>query len=363
MADLSRMRVLVVDDVETNVDVLVDALGDDYRVSVAMDGETALEAVDDHPPDLILLDIMMPGIDGYEVMQRLRAGEKTRHIPVVFLTALTEAKDEARGLALGAVDYITKPFNAELVRARVKNHLELKQHKDDLESLVEQRTQELLMTQDVSLESIGTLAEFRDPQTGGHIKRTQNYVRCLADYLKGRPRFSPLLDQAHIDRIFKSAPLHDIGKVAIPDTILKKPGKLTPGEFKIMKTHTIYGYDALTASTYRLGQDSFLNCAGTMALTHHERWDGSGYPHGLEGEAIPIEGRLMAIADVYDALVSKRVYKPPLPHSKAVGIILEGKGRHFDPDMVDAFESLAENFRAIAMTYADYDEERITLGR
>ncbi len=282
MGDLSQMRVLVVEDVEANVDILVEALGDDYRVSVAMDGESALEIVGNHLPDLILLDIIMPGIDGYEVCTRLKSQKITRDIPVVFLTALSEEEDEAKGLALGAVDYITKPFRAALVKARVKNHLELKQHKDHLESLVIRRTKELLLTQEMSLESIGALAEFRDPETGGHIKRTQHYIKCLADYLKTLPGYSRILNEEIINRIYKSAPLHDIGKVGIPDAILKKPGKLTEDEFKVMQSHALFGYKVLTTSHARLEIGVFLKCAGSIALTHHEKWDGSGYPQAFQ---------------------------------------------------------------------------------
>lgn len=361
MTDLSQMRVLVVDDVETNLDILVDSLGDDYRVSVAMDGESALEIIEEDPPDIILMDIMMPGIDGYEVCERLKSKTATRDIPVVFLTALSEEENEAKGLALGAVDYITKPFRAALVKARVKNHLELKQHKDHLENLVAKRTREVLLTQEISMESIGTLAEFRDPETGGHIKRTQHYIKALANQLKTLPKFSEILNEECIDRIYKCAPLHDIGKVAIPDAILKKPGKLTKEEFDVMKTHTIHGYKVLLSGKTRLDAGAYLKCAGAIALTHHEKWDGSGYPRGLSGDNIPVEGRLMAIADVYDALVSKRVYKPPFPHSQAMAIILEGRGTHFDPEMVDVFEQHAEVFRAIAIEFADHDDEIKTL--
>ncbi len=361
MAELSQMRVLVVDDVETNVDILVETLGNDYRVSVAMDGESALEIIEEDPPDIILMDIMMPGINGYEVCARLKSKTATRDIPVVFLTALSEEENEAKGLALGAVDYITKPFRAALVKARVKNHLELKQHKDHLENLVARRTREVLLTQEISMESIGTLAEFRDPETGGHIKRTQHYIKALADQLKLLPRYSSMLNEEIIDRIYKCAPLHDIGKVAIPDAILKKPGKLTEDEFNVMKTHTIHGYEVLLSGKTRLDTGAYLKCAGSIALTHHEKWDGSGYPRGLSGDNIPVEGRLMAIADVYDALVSRRVYKPPLPHSKAMSIILDGRAHHFDPEMVDVFERQGEAFRAIAIEFADHEDEIKTL--
>ncbi len=363
MADITDFAVLVVDDTEANVDILVETLGDDYEVSVAMDGESALESVEEERPDLILLDIMMPGMDGYEVCERLKADQTTKNIPIIFLTAMTEEQDEARGLALGAVDYVTKPFSPSLVKARVQNQLELKRYRDHLEELVRERTRQLELTQEVTIESMAALAEYRDPETGGHIKRTQNYVKKLAEKLKDHPKFNHFFDDNTIELLYKSAPLHDIGKVAIEDRILLKQGKLTDEEFAAMKKHTIYGRDAIRAAVKKLGRDSFLRYAEEIAYTHQEKWDGSGYPQGLKDEDIPISGRLMALADVYDALISRRVYKPPFTHSKAVAIIEEGKGSHFDPDMVDAFLEVQEEFRQIALEHADFDEERETLAR
>jgi cyclic di-GMP phosphodiesterase len=363
MGEQESQAVLIVDDTETNIDILVETLGDHYDVMVAMDGEGALEAVEDEIPDLVLLDIMMPGMDGYEVCRRLKADERTRKVPVVFVTAMGEAQDEAKGLDLGAVDYITKPFQPELVKARVRNHLELKRHQDNLEQLVRERTRELELTQEVTIESMGALAEYRDPETGGHIKRTKNYVRALAIQLKDHPKFSDYFDDNIIEQLYTSAPLHDIGKVGISDNILLKPGKLTDEEFDAMKEHTTFGRDAIRAASKKLGTDSFLRFAEEIAYTHQEKWNGTGYPQGLREEEIPISGRLMAIADVYDALISKRVYKPPFPHSKAVAIISEGKGQHFDPDMVDAFLEISEEFRKTAIEFADHEEEREVLSQ
>jgi putative two-component system response regulator len=361
VADLSDSKVLVVDDTETNIDILVETLGDDYDVSIAMDGEGALEAVEDELPDLILLDIMMPGMDGYEACERLKQDEKTRSIPIIFLTAMSGEQDEAKGLALGAVDYITKPFSPGLVKSRVQNQLELKHHRDHLEELVKERTRELELTQEVTIESMASLAEYRDPETGGHIKRTKNYVKALAAHMRGHAKFEAFLDDKTIELLYMSAPLHDIGKVAIEDSILLKPGKLTDEEFDKMKKHTVYGRDAIHGAVKKLGHDSFMRHAEDIAYTHQEKWDGSGYPQGLKGEDIPISGRLMAVADVYDALISHRVYKKPFTHTKAVNIILEGKGSHFDPDMVDAFMAIQEDFRQIALEYADFDEEKEAL--
>ncbi len=358
MSGLTDCTILVVDDTEANIDILVYALGDDYEVTVAMDGESALESVSYHQPDLILLDIMMPGMDGYEVCKTLKEDQVTNHIPVIFLTAMTDEQNEAKGLALGAVDYITKPFNPEMVKARVKNQLELKMHRDHLEELVRERTKELELTQDVTIESMGILAEYRDPETGGHIKRTQHYVRALAKHLQNHSKFKDFLTDSVIELLYKSAPLHDIGKVGIMDSILLKPGKISNSEFCEMKKHAAYGRAVIAIQEKKLGTNSFLHHAGKMAGSHHEKWDGSGYPDGLKGDDIPIEGRLMAIADVYDALVSARIYKPPFTHEKAVAIITEGREKHFDPEMVKAFLEIEETFRKIAYEYADSDEER-----
>lgn len=357
-----QSTILIVDDTPANIDVLTAALRDDYRIIVATRGKKALQlAVCEDPPDLILLDIMMPEMDGYETCERLKMDAQTRRIPVIFVTALSDEEDEAHGLAVGGVDYITKPFSPSLVKARVGNHIALKRHRDNLEELVEERTRELMLTRDVTIEAMGTLAEYRHPETGGHIKRTQGYVRLLAEHLRDHPRFADYLDDDTIDLLYKSAPLHDIGKVAISDEILMKPGRLTAEEFEDMKQHTILGRDAIIAAESRLGENSFLRIAREIAEFHQEKWDGSGYPHGLAGDDIPIAGRLMALADVYDALISKRVYKPAFPHSKAVELILQGRGTHFDPDVTDAFAKLQTRFREVALAYVDHEEERQSL--
>ena len=361
MDDNRMFSVLVVDDTEANIDILLETLSDDYDVRVALDGETALEDVEDEQPDLILLDIMMPGMDGYEVCRRLKEDPDTREIPVIFLTAMTDEQNEAKGLELGAVDYVTKPFSPDLVKARVFNQLELKRHQDHLKELVNERTRELALTQEVTIYSLASLAETRDPETGGHILRTQRYIRALAQQLATRPEYSGTLDETVIDLLYKSAPLHDIGKVGVADSILLKPGKLTDEEFAEMKNHTVYGRDALRIAEEKLGDNSFMQYAREIAYTHHEKWDGSGYPCGLKGEEIPISGRLMAIADVYDALISKRVYKPPFSHSKAMAIIQKDSGTHFDPVMVENLMVIEDEFKQIAMALADSQEERDAL--
>jgi putative two-component system response regulator len=366
MKDLSACSVLVVDDTEANVDILVEVLGDLYDVSVAIDGESALQAVAESPPDIVLLDIMMPGIDGYEVCRRLKADQRYAMIPVVFLTAMTEIENKTRGFELGAVDYVTKPFEVLEVQARVKTHLslvlarrELERQNEILEVKVAERTHELALTQDVTVHSLATLCETRDNETGGHILRTQRYVKALAQRLSAHPRFAAQLTPATIELLFKCAPLHDIGKVGVPDAILLKPGRLTDDEFTIMRTHCELGYEALMKSEKLfLAEDrpSFLAHAKDIASAHHEKYDGSGYPRRLAGDAIPVSARLMAIADVYDALICKRVYKPAMPHEQAVAIIAKDAGTHFDPDMVEAFLAIQDQFRAIAAELADHEE-------
>ncbi len=359
MAILANCTVLIVDDVDANIDILSKALGDELDIIVAIDGERALKIASEKRPDLILLDIIMPGMDGYEVCKRLKTDPATRNIPIVFLTAMGKEQDEAKGLALGAVDYITKPFSLELVRARVHNHLLLKRHQDHLEGLVRERTRQLELIKEVTIKSLASLAEYRDPEPRGHIKRTQNYIKILAEHLQNHPAFEDFLTSANIELLYNSAPLHDIGKVGVPDHILLKPDILTKEEFDEMKKHSQYGHDAIAAAEKDIGEEvSFLQFAKEIAYTHHERWDGSGYPQGLYGDRIPISGRLMAIADVYDALTSKRVYKAPFPHEKAVGIIMEGKGTHFDPDVTDAFLKMEDRLRQIAFKFANSEEEK-----
>jgi len=306
---------------------------------------------------------MMPGMDGYEVCEKLKKSGITRGIPVIFITAMSEENDEARGLTLGAVDYITKPFFPSLVKARVRNHIELKRYRDSLEQLVYERTRELACTQEATIESMGVLAECRDPETGGHIRRTSGYVRVLAEMLAGHPAYATVLDPGTVELLCKSAPLHDIGKVGIPDAILLKPDRLTPEEFEVMKRHPMLGKQAIAAVEKKLGTNSFLRFAREIAASHHEKWDGSGYPLGLKGAEIPLCGRLMAVADVYDALISRRVYKEPMTHSAAVELIRAEAGHAFDPDVVAVFLDQQEKFRQIAMDNADFDDERAALQR
>lgn len=355
--------VLVVDDAPENLQIMSALLKGRYRVKVASGGERALKILQESPVDLVLLDVLMPGVDGYEVCRQLKADPRLRAIPVIFVTSRNEAENEAEGLELGAVDYITKPISPAITLARLRTHIAVKlaadaerERAEELERQVRLRTEALSALQDATILAMSSLAEARDNETGNHIRRTQNYVRALAMQLRAHPRFASYLTPSQIEVLFKSAPLHDIGKVGIPDAILLKPGRLTAEEFEVMKTHTTLGYAALRAASDRMASDnSFLLCAGEIALSHQEKWDGSGYPHGLRGDNIPISARLMAVADVYDALISRRVYKPPMPHAQAMQIIVEGRGKHFDPDIVEAFEAISADFAEIALRYADED--------
>ena len=361
-----RASILVVDDTPDNLSLMTGLLRDEYRVKVATNGERALRVAGADPqPDLILLDIMMPGMNGYEVCERLKADERTRNIPVIFLTAKASIEDEQKGLELGAVDYITKPISPPIVLARLKTHLALKAASDFLRDNnaflareVERRTQQVVAIQDVTVLALTSLAETRDADTGNHIRRTQYYVRALALKLAPHPRFRAFLTPDTIDLLFKTAPLHDIGKVGIPDRILLKPGRLTPDEFEIIKTHCILGRDAIDHAEQRLGLDvDFLDMAKEIAFSHHEKWDGTGYPQGLAGDAIPISARIMAVADVYDALTSRRVYKEPMSNEAALTEIARGRGTHFDPDIADALLAIKDEIQQIAQEFADTEDD------
>ncbi|MBV5301258.1 MAG: two-component system response regulator [Methylococcales bacterium] len=364
---LDKFNILVVDDTPDNLIMMSELLKDEYKVKVANNGEKALKISQSQtPPDLILLDIMMPVMDGYEVCRQLKANPQTQHIPVIFLTAKTDATDETKGLEIGAIDYITKPINPAILMARVKTHLDIKRMQDFLrnqnsflEAEIIKRTREITAIQDVTIHAMASLAETRDNETGNHIRRTQNYVRVLAEKLRHHPRFSHFLDDDKIiELLYKSAPLHDIGKVGIPDKILLKPGRFEPEEFEVMKQHPALGRSAILNAEYELGLEvPFLKYAKEIAYAHQEKWDGSGYPLGLAGDNIPISARLMAVADVYDALISRRVYKEGMSHEQAVQLIIEGRGKHFDPDITDAFLALQDDFIAIAAKFWDSDAD------
>ncbi|MDD2925236.1 HD domain-containing phosphohydrolase [Rhodoferax sp.] len=365
--------VLVVDDQPENLAILGELLEADYHVKVANSGQRALRAAVTEPrPDLILLDVMMPEMDGYQTLARLREDPLTRHIPVVFVTAKDQAADEERGLELGAADYITKPIKPIVVLARVHTQLENKRAKDwlkdqnaFLESEIRRRMHDNELIQNASLHALATLAETRDADTGSHIFRTQAYVEQLAQAIRGITGLRDQTTDEQLKMIVRAAPLHDIGKVGIPDQILRKPGLFTKEEFDVMKTHCQIGSDAIALAMQRVkdadrstfkGQGAplaFLEVARLIARSHHERWDGAGYPDGLRGEAIPLAARIMALADVFDALTTKRVYKDAFPVSDAVATITAEKGKHFDPALVDVFLERRNEFAKIAYEFSD----------
>lgn len=350
--------ILIVDDMPENLSVLGELLyGAGYRVKVATNGVAALNLANQHPrPSLVLLDVMMPEMDGHEVLRQLRSNKDTREIPVVFLTAIGSDDDEEHAFDEGIADYITKPIKPNVVLARVRSQLLVRQARQwlmdqnlALEAEVKRRMLENDLIQAVSIRALAHLAETRDNETGAHIQRTQSYVRLLATRLSDHPRFSSTLSNKYIEVLARSAPLHDIGKVGIPDHILLKPGKLTPEEWGIMKTHTLLGCEAIALAERDIDTTvEFLTQAKEIARSHHERWDGTGYPDGLAGDAIPLSARLMAIADVFDALISKRVYKPAIAFSEVHRIMQEGRDKHFDPDIIDNFLAGYQEFEAIA---------------
>ena len=338
---LRRPTILVADDAPQNIELLSRVLGQDYRIKVATAGDKALKIVySDEPPDLVLLDIMMPDLSGHEVCRRIKANPDRRRIPIIFVTAMTTIEDEALGLSLGAVDYITKPISPPLVQARVRTHLALYDQSRELERMVAQRTSELVATRQQIIRRLGRAAEFKDNETGNHVVRISHIARLVAQQAGLGPEAVQLL--------FQVAALHDVGKIGVPDQILLKPGPLTDEERQIMRRHPQIGADIIGKHDNEL-----LAAARTVALTHHERWDGTGYPQGLQGEQIPLFGRIVALADVFDALMTRRPYKPALSAQQALAVMAEERGRHFDPTLLDCFMAQQFEILRIMSLYAD----------
>ena len=332
-------KVLVVDDEKSNISILVEALGDDYEISVATSGEDALVNVNQESPDLVLLDILMPGIDGYEVCRQIKKSSKTKGTVIIFTTALSEVGDETKGLLLGAEDYITKPINPAIVRARVKTQLALHDQKQFLEQTVRQRTNEIYQTRLSIVQRLGVAAEYKDKETGEHVVRMAHYAAKLAE--------KSGLSESEVEMIFNAAPLHDVGKIGIPDQILQKPGKLTDAEWKIMKKHPEIGANIIGGANNEL-----MRNARVISWTHHEKWDGTGYPKALKGDSIPIYGRIVALADVFDALTNDRPYKEAWPIEAAFSLLEDGSGIHFDPKLVTAFLSIKSQILEIKNGYS-----------
>lgn len=360
-SEIERTTVMIVDDTPANLKILEEMLqGQGYHVAAFPRGAMALRAAAKTPPGLILLDIMMPDMDGFEACRRLKADESLREIPVIFISALDDIANKVRAFSQGGVDYVTKPFQDEEVLARVKTHLslrrmqrELKKYNLYLEELVREKTKEITDSQLATILAVSKLAESRDNETGRHIERTRTFCRIIAQKLRANHRHAGSITDAFMENIYHAAPLHDIGKVGIADNILLKPGKHTPEEFEIMKTHTTIGAMTLQRVRAMYPQNAFVNMGIALTRSHHEKWDGSGYPDGLSGEDIPLSGRIMALADVYDALRSKRPYKEAFSHEKSCKIIREDDGKHFDPAVMDAFVSCESEFASVSENMKD----------
>ncbi len=332
--------VLVVDDTPENLDLVRAVLAQDYRIRVARDGVTALRLAVHHLPDLILLDVMMPEMDGYEVCRRLKADPRLADIPVIFVTGMSESEDESRGFDMGAVDYITKPISPPVLVRRVRTHLALRDHHRELESRVRQRTHELYQTRLQIIRRLGRAAEFKDSETGSHIVRMSHYARLIGQEAG--------LNDHQVDLLFNAAPMHDIGKIGIPDRILLKPGPLDENEWRIMREHPLIGAEIIGEHS-----NDLLHYSRLIALTHHERWDGTGYPHGLKGDDIPLIGRVAAIADIFDALTSPRPYKGAWTVADAAREIEQHGGSQFDPELLPAFRKALPKLERIKILYAE----------
>ena len=350
--EIQKKLVVLVDDNLTNLRAGINVLSDKYRVATVPSAKKMFELLEAHHPDLILLDIDMPEMDGYQAIEILKSKPETKDIPVIFLTAMTAPDDELTGLSLGAIDYITKPFQPLLLLKRLEVHLlveaqreELKNFNDNLQKMVEEKTQDLIDLQDAMLKTMAELLERRDDITGSHIERTQRGIRIMLEQLEKSGLYREETSSWNVKQVLQSCQLHDVGKISISDSILKKPGELTAEEFNDMKRHSSFGKEIIERVEALTKESDFLKYAKVFAASHHERWDGTGYPNGLEGNTIPLLGRLMAVVDVYDALTSMRPYKDAFPHDQAVEIIREGSGTQFDPALVKEFVSVAEQFR------------------
>ncbi|MCK4587057.1 MAG: response regulator [Gammaproteobacteria bacterium] len=363
-----KFSVLIVDDSEMNRDLLTRRLGKMGLVlSEAANGEEALAVMKKQSFDLVLLDIMMPVMDGYETLEHMQENQDTQRIPVIMITALDDVDSAVRCIDMGAVDYITKPFNPTLLKSRVTACLERKRLSDEDESRrlqtelsneylseqVREKVREISKSQLAAIFAMSKLAESRDPETGEHLERMREYCKILSEQLSRMPKFRSIIDREFVDNIYAASPLHDIGKVGVDDSVLLKPGKLDAEEWKQMKLHPVIGAETLREVDRQHPGNSFIKTGIAIAEGHHEKWDGSGYPYGIVGEKIPLVARVLALGDVYDALTSKRCYKEAFSHEKSVSIILEGDGNHFDPDIVLAFRETEIEFQEIRNNFED----------
>jgi len=361
--------VLVVDDNELNRDMLSRWLErQGHSVVLAENGRQALDVVQQVAVDLILLDIMMPEMNGYQVLEHLKNENKLLHLPVIVISAVDDLDSLVKCIEMGAEEYVLKPFNRVLLQSRITATLEKKRLRDQeqiyrqkieeinvgLERRVQEQVGQISSTQLATIFALAKLAESRDDDTGHHLERVREYCRVLIDRLSLLHRFQSQIDQTFRQNVYAASPLHDVGKVGIPDSILLKPARLTPEEFEIMKTHTTIGANTLRAVDREYPGNSFIRTGIEIAESHHEKWDGSGYPNGLAGNVIPLAARIVALVDVYDALTSTRAYKKALPHHESAGIILEGRGKHFDPDIADSFDAMQLEFQRIRQKLVDF---------
>ena len=340
-----KANILIVDDIAENLDILSSMMkGQGYDSRPVPNGNLALQAARNYPPDLILLDINMPAMDGYEVCRELKADPNLEKIPVIFISGLTETKDIVKAFNAGGADYVTKPFQFEEVSARVSTHLKLRQMMAGLEELVQEKVKEISESQIATIYALAKLSESRDDLTGKHIDRVGAFIRLIAENMKHHPDYRRIITNQYIDLIENASSLHDIGKVGIPDNILLKPGKLTLEEFNEIKKHTIIGSETLQSVSVRYPKNSLVKIGIEIARSHHERWDGKGYPDGLSGESIPLSARIVAMSDVYDALRTERPYKKGMPHDACCKIIVDGEGSQFDPGVISAFRAVSDSF-------------------
>ncbi|MDR2301172.1 MAG: response regulator [Deltaproteobacteria bacterium] len=354
--DSKRKKIMLVDDNIANLAMGKNMLKEAYEVYPVPSAAKLFDLMDHVTPALILLDVMMPEMNGYEAIKKLKANERFADIPVIFLTSMNDEDSELEGLSLGAIDYVIKPFSAPLLLKRIENHLlivsqkaELKNYNENLQAMVEEKTAQVFDLQNAVLATLAEMVEFRDNMTGGHVTRTKMYLEVLVAQMHEEKLYLDEVLSWDMNFFLQSSQLHDVGKIAISDAILNKPGKLDDDEFEQMKMHVTYGVDAINRIADKTSEHKYLYHAAIFAGTHHEKWDGTGYPKGLAGFDIPLEGRLMAIADVFDALISKRPYKPPMPVEKAISIICEGAGTHFDASLVGVFEKVADKFAEISL--------------
>ena len=348
---VARKTIFLIDDDLTNLNIGSTALSPYYNVVTLSSGKLLLNALKRKQPDLILLDIDMPEMDGFTTLKKVREIESAKSIPIIFLTAKTDSGFEMEGLSLGAIDYIHKPYTPVLLRKRIHAHLTVEEQRltlvdynNNLKKMVEEKTKTVVELQSAIIKTMGELVDVRDNITGGHIERTQGYLRILVEAMCEQKIYEDEVAKWDLEMVVQSAQLHDVGKIAIPDSILHKPGRLLPDEFEKIKYHTTFGNQIILKIKENTTDKAFLDFAQVLAYTHHEKWNGKGYPQGLAGEKIPLLGRVMAIADVYDALVSQRPYKKPFTHEQAVEIIKKDSGWHFDPTLVKLFLEIAPRF-------------------